>query len=357
MNQRENLLAAFFGKEPKGSLVALWTNPYASGQVERDLRALGMGLVLWRPVTTTLGPATFLSEIDASEVQNVKIEIEHRYLDDKRVDILTYSTPIGTLTREVEIEKATGAYRLKKHYISSIEDYKIATYIVENTRFTPNQGIDQNTTQDDLEGAGVYVSAIDPSPFQKCIASFVDPKRLLEDYATHPNEVDVLLKAISKKLEEQLAFAAKDELDFFLQMENLNGDLITSEIFEKYHLPYYKKCAEILRKSGKPYIIFLMGKFRLFAKQIAESGVTGVIFNPFEDFGSDVSFKDARELMPNLTLIPLCPAAMARKSTEEISAYAKLLKKDADGQNIVLLYTDGNWKNQRHILTVFAKEL
>lgn len=159
MSVRERMLAVYQGQAVDKPALGIYQRYLPRGGKETQVRQNGMGLICYHP-------------------------------------------PVGTLYQESCLDAGgVGSEYISKHYITDIEDYKIMSYLVENTVFSPNKDY-LSHSMEDLGDAGVMLARLDRSPYQKCLIELAEPEQFLVDLFTDPEEVEPLLKQMGDKMME-----------------------------------------------------------------------------------------------------------------------------------------------------------
>lgn len=117
MSVRERMLAVYQGQAVDKPALGIYQRYLPRGGKETQVRQNGMGLICYHP-------------------------------------------SVGTLYQESCLDAGgVGSEYISKHYITDIEDYKIMSYLVENTVFSPNKDY-LSHSMEDLGDAGVMLDAM-----------------------------------------------------------------------------------------------------------------------------------------------------------------------------------------------------
>lgn len=355
MTIRERMLAVYHNKPTDKPALGIYQRYLPRGYEEVQARNKGLGLILYHPTVTMLAPPWHFYDGFISQVRNTEIKIEYFWEKGKRVERRIYQTPVGRLWQEIEMDSfGVGSEHIKKHYITDIEDYKIMSYIVENTEFVSNRSVISSTLEDLGEG-GVLLGRLDRSPYQKCLIELAGPEQFLVDLYLNPDEVETLLEIMGEKLTNALTLALDTTADVFWQPDNVTVDMTPPSAFDKYCLPFYQKQSEIVKQTGKPYFLHIDGKFSQLVESIKMSGVSGIESISSPEIGGDLEFHEAKALLSEMVMIPNFPSNLALSKEDIIMAYVNNLKEQSKNNSFMLQVSEDipahAWKYLLPILT------
>ena len=165
MTIRQRMMQVYRKQAPDRWPVAIYARYLPRGSTEQLARNLGLGIIDYYPVASMLAPPWHTHSGYLSEVKGADLNIAFTWENGQAVEIRTYRTPLGSLTQRTRKDPAYGSDWIDKFYISSLEDYKVMQYLVENTVFRSNRREFQ-ARQQDLAEDGVLLGRVDRSPFQ-----------------------------------------------------------------------------------------------------------------------------------------------------------------------------------------------
>lgn len=357
MTPRERMLAVYNEQETDKPALGIYQRYLPRGYDEIEARKNGLGLILYHPTVTMLAPPWHFYDGFISEVKNTQIKIEYYWEKGKRIERRSYITPVGTVWQDSELDAGgVGSEHIKKHYITDIEDYKIMSYIVENTVFSKNsRTLDAMLT--DLGQGGVMLGRLDRSPYQKCLIELAGPEQFLVDLFTDTEEVESLMEIIDEKLTEQLALSLDTPADLFWQPDNITVDMTPPSAFEKYCLPFYQKQAKMIEATQKPYFLHIDGKFRQLTDMLKNSGISGIESVSIPEMGGDMYIDEVRSLLPGQVIIPNFPSNLALSDEAAIQHYICSLKEQIGSNSFMLQISEDipphSWKHILPILNLY----
>lgn len=330
MSIRDDMLAVYNNRHPGKVPLGIYTRYLPRSAVERRVRNLGMGIIDYHPVATMVGPPWHFYEGYLSEVKNVELRIKHVWENGKRIERREWDTPVGMLAGEIEYDPAgAGSEHIREHYISSLEDYKIMTYIVENTVISSNEKEILKKISE-LGEDGVLLGRMDRNPYQKCLIEFAGPEQFLVDLFTEPEEVKTLLEAIDLKIDEQFRHVLNSDVPVIWQPDNVTSDMTPPKAFREYCLPFYQKHARHAKTAGKPYVVHMDGKVGVLQNEIIESGFSILESVSVPEMGGDIEIAEAQKMFGNMVVLPNFPSNWATLEDKVIKENTQKLLESLD---------------------------
>lgn len=270
-------------------------------EIYEDLRASP------RYPTEVLGIPLFLPSIDSDKVRS------SFQINEPEVTI-HYETPYGTLQ---EVFKYG---RNLEHPVKGPNDMKAMRYVVENTHvaFVPEAFEAAEHAFGDLGVAHGFVPRV---PLQRLIIQYLGFEKTIYALNDYPHEMNDLLKAIEAQDDEVYEVVANSPLQIINFAENLDANLDSPRLFQKYFLPYYDKRLAQLQGRGKFCHCHMDGTLKPllpFVKETAFDGIEAVTPVP----QGDVTLEEIKEALGDKILVDGIPAIyfLPEYSTEELEA-------------------------------------
>jgi len=335
MTLRERMTSVYRNQQPDKPALGIYTRYFKRGHMERATRNAGMGIIDYVALTSQLGPPwhmipEFVSRIEGAELC-VKTYYDHGVRKERRV----FTTPAGEIFADVGASIGDGSEHISKYYIHSPEDYAVMKYIVEHTVFSKNEAVFQKR-RDDMGEDGVVLGRLDRNPYQKLMMELVGAENFLLDLYTDPEPVLEVLHAMEKRMDEQFALALESQAELLWMPDNVSADMTPPDNFEKYLLPYYQKYARLAHQAGKRVIAHFDGKFAPLAGMIRVSGIDVIESVSDPSIGGDATYGEARDLFPDIVVLPNFPANLALRPQEEINRFVAAVLKSAEGRPFML---------------------
>ncbi len=336
MNPREQMLAVYFRRNPDRIPCAAYIRYVPRGEIGRKSRNNGLGLIGYYPIVSLLSPPWHTHAGFESEVRGAELTVKTVWEDNKRVEIRTYITPLGSIFAKIRKDPVYGSDWIKKFYIDSPSDYPVMKYIVENTIFRENYDSFLEI-QEDLGSDGVVMARVDRSPFQKMLIELAGPERLFIDLHDNCHLVEDLLSSMEKKLDEAYKIVAHSPAEVIWQPDNITGDMTEPKFFKKYCLPFYNKQGRLFHKHNKAYAVHMDGRLKSLKDLIKRADVDVVESFTFPEGGGNLAFEEARSAWEDKSIIANFPASLCFKKEKAIKEYLqKLLSQLSSKENFML---------------------
>lgn len=360
MTIRERMLAVYNNKLPDKIPVGIYTRYIPRGTMERELRNMDLGIIDNCPIVSFSAPTWYSLPGFISEVKGAEIDVKHLWKNGEYFERVSYTTPVGTVYEEYRQAAGPGSKCISKHFISTIEDYKIVQYLVENTVYRKNEKA-LISKRNDLGEDGVVLGRIERSPYQKLLIELAGIEQFLVDLYTDPDPVEELLQVMDKKFDEAFEMIVESPVDIFWQPDNITSDITPPEMFKKYHVPFYQKHLKKIKKTGRPYIIHMDGHTRVLKDLINEVEFDAIESLSLPCIGGDYTYTEAREAFPGKVLLPNFPSNLSSHSEQEIIEFLKNLLIEVGKSTPFMLQISEDLPDNElirvlHIICKFMKE-
>ncbi len=267
MRPKERILTVLQGGLPDKMPYVGLDRHVLQGEKERDARNRGMGLISWRPCYS-------------ESISNTEIITKSQ----SNTLTKTYKTPVGSLTESCKhgIGYGSGIFgrdwrgvqaRRTEFLVKKLEDYEVLKYIVDNLQYKPFfYPVEDQIKR--LKQDGIVVTPLPYEPMQRLIIEFVGWERFYTDIVKNKEIIEEIAEKLEKKyIEELLPIVANSPSEVLLIGANIDSILVSPPLFEKYYLPYYAKCAEILHPKGKMLDVHIDGRLKALADLVAKSEI------------------------------------------------------------------------------------
>lgn len=323
-----------------------WLDAYGMvgrGRLEREARNMGMG-VWWSrfPYDTELPNVT----------------MEERMVGG--VVCRTYHTPDGSVTTRFRMKHGFGVSPSTppsrwftngfgppdpwpwfiEHVIKEPKDYDAVRFMVEDAVLTPNYGPFERALEQ-IGSDGIVLARVEKSPIQKMFIQLMGVRTFAIHYYRHRDRFEDLRQAIEEKDDQAWRIAARSPAKLVHLPENLDGVIISPEIFERYHLPYYNKYAAMMHERGKIVTAHMDGRLRSLAPLIGKTEIDAIdAFTPPPT--GDLSIAEAKEIWQGKFAIFInFPVSVYMEGEEEARRYmAELLRSIAPGYGFIIGMTE-----------------
>lgn len=310
--------------------VGIYHRYLPSGSVERENRQMGLGIIAYVPVVSMLGPPWHLYPGYLSEIRGADFRVDYAWDNGTMVERRTYTTPAGSVWQEIVSDPAgAGSEHIRKHYITQPADYRVVTYLVENTIVRRNEEAVVARMRE-LDGDGIVLGRLDRNPYQKCLIELAGPERFLIDLHTDPEPVMELMEAMYRKHEESLALALESQVEVLWQPDNITSLMTPPDAYRKYCQPFYQSRSKMTRQVGKPYLTHMDGRLRALAPLVGESGFDVLESFSLPDIGGDMRLDEAQAAWPGMVVAPNIPSNWAIKPELSLVDLIERLVESAD---------------------------
>lgn len=355
---RERMMRVYRNQMPDQIPISIYARYLPRGLTERQVRAIGLGLLDWYPLTTLLAPPWHILPGFISEVRGADFTIRFSWEEGQRYETRIYTTPVGTISQRIRQDPTYGSDWTQKFYIASRDDYPVMKYLVENTVIRRNEAAFL-AKKEDLGEDGVVLGRVDRCPFQKLLTELAGPERFLVDLATDPDPVLELLETMDKKMDEIFAMVCESDAEVIWQPDNISCDMTSPRYFEKYCLPYYTKHGKQLHDVRKTYVVHMDGRLRAIRDLVAKCPIDCIESFSFPEIGGDFPFVEAALAWPGKVILPNFPSSLATSNEQAISTFAENLIKEAGPNRPFMLQISedippGSW---RHALPILCRLL
>jgi hypothetical protein len=307
MRMKERMMAALRHEELDIVPVTVYTVLMPRGQIERESRDMGLGLV-------EIGFPVY-----GIETKNVKMQTTEDIAsfspDDRMITLpkqkhaiqRTYTTPRGSVS-----EKYKWGYTLNEWptewAIKDLKDYEIVKSVFDEMEFFPNY--DDFTRATEVMGDdGIVIEMSTKSPMQHMLLELMGYKRFALDYRMHRPEFDELYRLLFKKQLEMYRVIAESPAEVVLLGDNITGVVTDPGLFEKYCMPFYEEVTTVLHKKDKIVMNHLDGKLKRLRDLIARTKLDAIeAFTP-PPIG-DLPLEEARKAWKGKTIWANLPATV-----------------------------------------------
>ena len=327
MTIRERILATVHG-EDAGVPFTLYMGILPRGQGERELRELGLGLQVQVPVHIS---------------RHVHAEVEKRYtrVGEETLIRTLYRTPAGEaqLVQRVRADAGYGSAWTVEPLIKGPRDAEVMRNFIEDTVYEPNYA-GLRHWQKQIGEDGIVLGSVDLSAFQV----LVNPDWLGMDgvsywLADHPSEFDALYDALVRSQSRIYELAAEAPVELIHSDENVTAVFVGPALFQRYHLPFYRRLVPQLHAAGKLYVAHYDGSLRPLAQLLIDAPIDVVeAFTP-PPMG-DLGVAEAKTLWPNKVIWSNFPGSLFLEDEAAIAAYTRGLLEEAAGGRFVLGITE-----------------
>jgi hypothetical protein len=282
MNPRERVLAVLRGEVPDKVPFTIYECMIPQCAVERRLRNDGLCIVNRHHQ----GYSSF--------TPGCTTESFHYHEDGKpRVRTVT-RTPVGEISTVVQPAVFTN-WILQREF-KGPEDYAVLLYLVEHKVYSP--AYEPFANAEEWMGPDVILrAAVGSSPLHR-IMGWMGLETFAVEWMERRDEVLKLEAAMRRRKREAYEIVARAPITHANYGGNEVPEVMGLERFREFVLPVHNECAEVFHAHGKLLGCHLDGNNRLWAKEVASSGLDYIeAFTPSPD--TDMTLAEALEAWPD----------------------------------------------------------
>lgn len=299
-----------------------------------------------------------------THMHGVEVSEQRATVDGRTVVRRTYSTPVGSVYEDEWGEAGVGQWKgnrswrgvspwLSSRMIKGPEDYRVATYIAENTEYVADyfpleQAIDW------LGDEGLVLDHLPRSPMQTLLVDWIGSEggRCFFHLADYPDLVEGLAGVLATAREPLYQIAARSPAKATMFGENVDGMLLSPSIFAKYLMPEYEKQAAVLHPAGKLMAFHMDGRLACLKDLIARTPIDIIeAFHPLPM--GDLPLAEALAAWPEKVIwlgFPgsvylLGPVAVREKALE-------ILREAGTGERLVVAMSTENLVSNENLLAL-----
>jgi len=325
MTIRERIEAAYRCEETDRVPWTIYGGLLPRGDVERQLRNLGLGLIQ-------------ISRVHQTSQPHVEVRTDTVATPRGPGTRTTYVTPVGQVHQTSVTEPGYGSGWQQDHLIQRGEDYEVVEFMMADTVYAPRHDA-YHRAVGELGDDGVVLVALERSPLQKMWVELMGVERFGIDMLLHPDRFWHLAHTIACKQRELLDVVADGPGTWVWLPENLTAPIVGRERFREHMLPWYHEVCDLLHAHGKRAVAHLDG---MLAALVAEIGQTRIdvieAFTPVPD--GDVSVAQARSAWPGKCLSLNFPSSVHLRRPEEVRAQTATILEQGGGPGLVVGVTE-----------------
>lgn len=248
------------------------------------------------------------------------------FIDTDGMQVHEYETPLGSI-REVyaATEGEHTSKFLAEHFIKDLESLQIMKYVVEARHYEPDY---EPTLQALAETGddGVVLNADFCVPFiqfAKTDAGYVNGYYMWMD---HREEVDSLIDAYFKSFVQGFTVFAEGPADIVATGDNMDGTMISPDIFREYAIPFYQEVRKATSANGKIFEGHWCGRTQNLLPLTPKCGldvVEAIVTKPMADIELTEALQILNEEVVLQGGIPAVIACEEGGSAEDFERYIK----------------------------------
>jgi len=324
LNIKERAMAVYRGEEPDRIPWLIYEPLCPRGYMARILRNKGLGLKVSAPVWRTETP---------------HVKVETRTVGD--IICETFHTPLGevSMKRKIGLREGAGGSWIVEHPIKSLSDFEIVEFIVEDTVYTPDYE-PLIKAEENLGGDGIVYVWAGRSPIQEMQVELMGYRMFAVSLYRYPKEFESLYRVLEKRADERYRIISESPVEIVNGTDNINSEIVSPKLYEKYVMPFYEKQANLLHRKGKILEDHMDGKLKRLKNLISETALDVVeAFTP-PPMG-DLTLAEARAAWKDKVISLNFPESVFLEGLEAVEKQAiKILREAGRGDNLIITVTE-----------------
>lgn len=200
--------------------------------------------------------------------------------------IHSLETPVGII-QEVysKTENEYTSKALIEHFVKDLDSLMVMKYVVEATHYEPDYGpVYQALDETGDDGVVLHMSFCVPFiQFAKSDAGYLNGYYMWVDYR---QEVETLIELYTCKYLDGYRILSEGPADIISTGDNMDGTMISPEIFKDYAVPFYKEAHKIISAKNKIFEGHWCGRTQNLLDQVPDCGldvVEAIVTRPMAD--------------------------------------------------------------------------
>ena len=317
-------MAVYRGEEPDRIPWLIYESLCPRGHMARMLRNKGLGLKVSAPVWRTETP---------------HVKVETRIAGDIIHEV--FHTPVGEVSvkRKMGLREGAGGSWIVEHPIKSISDFEVVEFIAEDTVYIPDYDPFVRA-EENLGGDGIVFVWAGRSPLQEMQIELMGYRMFAVSLYRYPEEFKSLYEILEKKASERYKIISDSPAEIVNGTDNINSEIVSPKLFEKYIMPFYEKQANLLHRKGKILEDHMDGKLRCLKSLISEMALDAVeAFTP-PPMG-DLTLAEAKAAWKDKIISLNFPESVFLEGLEAVEGQVmKILGEAGRGENLIITVTE-----------------
>jgi len=278
-----------------------------------------------------VGISVFRTELDE--------QVKRSVLDQGEKVTTVYQTPVGTL-REVVRKGTMGSGGYHTEYpVETPEDMEVMKYILDHTEFSFDA--DAFERAEAIFGPrGVTQEFYPRTPYQRLVISYMGLQNTICALNDYPRETEEFMESITAWDDKMYEVILNSPVKILNFGENIDANIDSPRLFERYLLPYYRRRVTQIHQAGKFCHIHMDGSLKALLPLINEAGFDGIeAATPLPQ--GDVTLEELKAALGDTILLDGIPAILflPQFSAEELLDFATRVL-DMFAPNLILGISD-----------------
>lgn len=204
-------------------------------------------------------------------------DVQTKTRTEGKYTLTEYSTPVGKVSEKHCLSEKLEKIGIRKplqleHMIKTVHDYSVVEYIIEHAEYLPHYET-YHAVQEEIGDEGIPVVELPDCPMHEIMRNYVGYGKFFYELNDHPDEIEHLIGALTKKMEDMLEIVIKSPGFVFVHGHHFDGQMTPPPLFERYFLPYYQKVGPLFEKHRKWLSFHLDADSQLLLPHILKAGM------------------------------------------------------------------------------------
>jgi len=232
--------------------------------------------------------------------------VDMKVVEDETKIVTTYATPIGKL-REVQTRTVYGTTTYHTEYLlKGPEDFRTLAYVLERQDFEFDGKLFERISNM-IGGRSEPILNLPWASVQRLTVDLMGLEKTVLSLWKHPKETQELVQVVQENDGRRIDLIKTTPFRFVNFADNIDQDLISPSMFEKYMLPWYKEKTRELHGAGKICVSHWDGNVKALIRYARDTGLDALECVPPSPMGN-VTLEELHEAMKGMVLFDGIPA-------------------------------------------------
>jgi len=269
--------------------------------------------------------------------------IERKVAQEGDREVTHVTTPVGSFRFAYAKSEAGNTSFIIEHPLKTEEDYKVRTWIEENTTYEP----DPEPLAEHFRGQGsegLSLGQLVPrckSAYQDLVEFFVGTEELVYAQVDFPDTVRTLWETMVANDLEAVKMSMESDHDYFITWEDSSTQNYSPAQYDEFIGSEIGEWCRLLEGTGKHYVQHACGHVAALTERMRDHGVFAIESISPPPTGN-LTIKDARAMVGDTMGIigGIEPTRFLNLSETELGPYVESVIEDAQGGPFVLANSD-----------------
>ncbi|SHF00346.1 Uroporphyrinogen decarboxylase (URO-D) [Caldanaerobius fijiensis DSM 17918] len=207
-------------------------------------------------------------------VDDQRVRRYSRNINERQIENVV-ETPVGKITQIIETSLNSWASYIKKWWITSEEDMKVAMWIAERQEWKWNQEHYDRTYKEwgDLGAPTIFMPRVN---VQHLFVDVMGVENAIYAIYDYPKTVEKYFQILDENHDRLIDVINESPIDIINFGDNVHAGTLSPNLFKKYVLPSYQRRCEKLHRAGKFVHAHWDGDVKPLLPYVQECGLDGI---------------------------------------------------------------------------------